>query len=225
MRIVDVIQGSEEWDDLRRGVPTASNFGKIITPAKGQLSTSWPVHAAELIAAEVGASVPPPPSFWMQHGTEQEPYAVAAYEKITGRTTTIAGFVWPDDHERYGCSPDRLVGEDGLLEVKCPAPETLIGYHAEGIFPVAYKPQVMGQLWITERDWCDFFAYHPLLKPFLIRVKRDDEYIAKLAVALEEFCDNLQAMRERLADIGNAVDLALTDDCQPMVYETTEVML
>lgn len=223
MRIETVIQGSEDWENLRRGIPTASNFSRIITPAKGQLSTAWKSYAAELIGQELGVIVQPPPSFWMEWGTENEPYAVAAYEQITGVKTAQIGFAWPDDHTRYGCSPDRLVGENGLLEVKCPKPETLIEYHVGGELPSEYRPQVQGQLLITGRDWCDFLAYHPQLKPFLIRVERDEKYIANLAVALDEFCDNLDAMRSALAGIDQAVDVAITSDYQPISYEASDV--
>lgn len=223
MRIVNVIQGSEAWEKLRCGLPTASRFDSIVTPAKCKLSSSWKSYAAELIAQEMGLIVQPPPSFWMDHGMEMEPKAIAAYEKITGVQTQVIGFAFPDDHGRYGCSPDRLVGEDGLLEVKCPKPETLIQYHANGEFPAEYKPQVQGQLFITGRSWCDFMAYHPDMKPFLVRVESDLEYQAKLAIALEEFCDLLDELRSRLSDIDQAVEVQLNDDYQPIIYEPSEV--
>jgi hypothetical protein len=225
VRIVDVIQGSEQWEKLRCGIPTASNFGKIVTPVKGQLAASSKAYAVELLANEMGVVVPPPPSFWMEWGIENEPYAVAAYEKITGRKTSAVGFVWPDDHARYGCSPDRLVEGNGLLEVKCPKPETLIEYHVNGGLPPEYKPQVQGQLLVTDREWCDFFAYHPKLKPFLFRVERDEAYITALENALEQFCDNLDELREKLQGLGEAVDVALTDDYQPVNYQTSEIRL
>jgi len=228
VRIVSVIQGSEEWDEIRRGVPTASNFGRIITPVKGQLSASWKTYAIELIAQELRTIVQPPPTFWMEHGTEHEPYAIAAYEQINKVKTQTVGFAWPDEHTHYGCSPDRLVGDDGLLEAKCPKPETVIGYHAGGIFPNEYKPQVMGQLLITGRMWCDFVAYHPELRPFIIRVERDEEYIANMAVALDDFCERLEAMKDELLtiyQINEPVIVQLNDDYQPKVYETSEIEL
>lgn len=225
MRVVPCIQNSEEWDELRRGVPTTSCFDKIITPAKAELSTTWPKYAAELIAQSLKASTPPPPSFWMQHGTEHQPYAIKAYEKVTGRMVEQVGFVWPDEHERYGCSPDGLVGDNGLIEVKCPMPETLIGYHIGGVLPMEYKPQVMGQLLITGREWCDFVGYHPKLAPFILRVERDVKYIAKLWLSLEEFCEKLAEMRAKLAGVDESVDVQLTDDYQPITYQSTEAAL
>lgn len=225
MRIADVEQGGEAWEKLRRGVPTASNFGRIITPAKGDLSTSWPLYAAELIAQELGILVQPPPSFWMERGIETEPYAIKAYETVTGRKVEKAGFVWPDAHEKFGCSPDGLVGDDGLIEAKCPKPETLIGYHLNGELPNEYKPQVMGQLLITGRYWCDFVGYHPELKPFILRVERDDKYIANLWMALDEFCEKLAEVRAKLQGVGQAVDVQLTDDYKPISYQASEMQV
>jgi hypothetical protein len=183
MRIYDVLQGSEEWEALRHR-PTASNFDKIITPARGQLSAQMSRYACEIVAKRLGVYVESPPSFWMEWGTEHEPVAVDEYEKQTGRKTRQVGFAIPDWTEEYGGSPDRLVDPDGLLEVKCPAPETLIGYHAAGVLPSDYVPQVQGLLWITGRQWCDFYAWHPQLTPFLIRVEPDTDYHAKLREGL-----------------------------------------
>lgn len=210
MRVVDVIQGSEQWEQIRKGVPTASNFDRIITPAKGQLSAEYKAYAAELLAETMCDVVPMLPTQWMEWGSENEPYAVEAYETLTGLHTVMAGFVWPDDHERYGCSPDRLVGDDGLLEIKCPKPGLVVQFHADGEFPKAYKPQVQGQLLITGRAWCDFVAYHPQLKPFMLRVGRDEKYIEKLRIALDVFCGYLDELKNTLVDLNQFVPVRTT---------------
>ena len=183
MRIYDVIQGSEQWESLRAR-PTASQFGRIVTPARGQVSTQIGKYACEIVAKRLGVYVEPPPTFWMDWGIEHEPCAVDDYEKQTGLKTRTVGFVVPDWTDEYGGSPDRLVDPDGLLETKCPAPETLISYHAGGELPSDYIPQVQGLLFITGRAWCDFYAWHPQLTPFLIRVEPDPEYHEKLKVGL-----------------------------------------
>lgn len=218
MRVVNVLQGSEAWEKLRCGIPTTSSFDRIITPVKGDLSDAWRGYAVELLGEELGVIVPAPPTYWQQHGMDTEPYAVAAYEKIKGVQTQVVGFVWPDDHARYGSSPDRLVGDDGLLEVKCPQPEKVIEYHAYGVLPKAYKPQVQGQLLVTGRKWCDFVAYHPDLAPLIIRVERDEPYIEKMSEALDEFCEKLDELREKLQGIDRVVDVQLNDDYQPITY-------
>lgn len=222
---MDVEQGSEAWEQLRAGVPTASNFHRIVTPARAQLASSWKSYAAELIAGEIGILSPAPPSFWMQHGTENEPYAVAVYEKITGANLRKAGFVWPDTHKKYGCSPDRIVNDEGLLEIKCPKPETLLEYHINQSLPNEYKPQVQGQLMITGLPWCDFMGYHPDLAPFILRVERDDEYIASLYESLEAFCENLEKMRDRLVGVDKPVDVQILQDYAPIEYTSVEIDL
>ena len=183
MRIIDCKQQSEEWDRLRCR-PTASEFGKFCTPAKGDYSSQAPAYAAKIVAKRLGVYTEPPPTFWMDWGNEHEPNAKHAYTLLTGRILRSVGFVLPDNTDAYGGSPDALVDPDGVLETKCPAPETLISYHAAGVLPLQYKPQVQGLLLITGRLWCDFFAFHPELTPFLLRVPADEEYQAKIATNL-----------------------------------------
>jgi len=192
MRIIDVAQRSEEWDKLRAR-PTASNFYKFITPAKGDYSKQATAYACEVIAKRLGVFTEPPPSFWMEWGVENEPHARAAYEaRDLGGKVEQVGFIMPDDTDAYGGSPDGLVGDDGMIEIKCPKPETLISYHATGMLPDQYKPQVQGLLMIAGRDWCDFFAWHPELAPFLIRVHADFGYQAKIAANLLKLLEEIE---------------------------------
>jgi hypothetical protein len=185
-RIVDCIQGSEEWDRLRAR-PTASNFYRIISPAKGEYSrASASEYASEIVAKRLSVFTEPPPSFWMEWGTENEPSALASYEADNGVAVRKVGFVMPEFTDAYGGSPDGLVGDDGLLEIKCPKPETLIQYHAAGVLPDKYKPQVQGLMMITGLPWCDFYAWHPELAAFQVRVEADYDYHKKIAVALEK---------------------------------------
>lgn len=197
MRIYDVLQGSEEWDALRMR-PTASNFDRIVTPVTGAISKSIGKYACEIVAKKLGVYVEPPPSFWMEWGTENEPFAVEDYERRTGLTTRTVGFVVPDWTDTFGGSPDRLVDPDGGLEVKCPAPETLIGYHAAGVFPRDYYPQVQGYLWITGRKWWDFYAWHPELDAFLIRTEPDTDYHAKLRAGVQECLLEIERIEKRI---------------------------
>lgn len=183
MRIIDCIQGSEEWHSWRAR-PTASEFGSFVTPARGDYSTQATAYAAKIVAKRLGVYVEPPPSFWMEWGMEHEPNAKAAYTTATGNEITDVGFVLPDGTDAYGGSPDGLVGADGLIECKCPAPETLIRYHADGELPAQYKPQVQGLLLITGRAWCDFFVFHPQLTPWMVRVEADVDYQSKIAEGL-----------------------------------------
>lgn len=207
MRIIHVLQRSEDWDRWRNR-PTASEFSKFVTPVKGDYSSQATEYAAKIVAKRLGVYTEPPPSFWMEWGTEHEPNAKHAYTLETGREIQDVGFVLPDNTDAYGCSPDGLVGDDGMIEIKCPKPETLIAYHADGSFPLPFKPQVQGQLLITGRQWCDFYAFHPELTPLLLRVEPDEEYQAKIAGGLllllreiERIESMVQTMRHELVSI------------------------
>lgn len=183
MRIINCLQQSEEWYSWRNR-PTASEFDKFITPAKGQYSSQATGYAAKIVAKRLGVYTEPPPNYWMEWGMTHEPNAKLAYEKETGRKIQNVGFILPDNTDAFGGSPDGLVGDDGLIEIKCPAPETLISYHAAGELPDQYKPQIQGLLLISGRAWCDFYVFHPELTPFLFRVVPDEKYQTKIAECL-----------------------------------------
>lgn len=219
MRVIDCRQQTEEWDRWRNR-PTMSELGKVVSPVNGDYSTQATAYAAKIVAKQLGVYTEPPPTFWMEWGTEHEPNAKAAYTLQTGREITDVGFVLPDGTDAYGGSPDGLVSEDGFVEIKCPAPETLISYHAAGVFPSKYKPQVQGLLLITGRAWCDFFVFHPELTPFLLRVEPDIEYQAKIAKGLltllqqiKSIKSKVQTMRHPLISLGTSKDnVRFSDD-------------
>ena len=217
MRIVCLQQQTEEWDRWRNR-PTASEFSSFITPARGDYSKQAGAYAAMILAKRLGVYVEPPPTFWMEWGTEMEPNAKAAYTRLTGREITNVGFCLPDGTDAYGCSPDGLVVEDemvddGLIEVKCPAPETLIAYHAAGVLPVQYRPQIQGQLLITGRAWCDFFVFHPELTPFLLRVDEDIEYQTKIAKHLLTLLETIDSIESKVRRMHHpVVALSATQD-------------
>ena len=191
MRIIDCQQRSEEWDNWRHR-PTASGFHEFITPARGDYSKQAGAYAAKIVAKRLRVYQEPPPSFWMDWGTDMEPNAKYAYTHQTGREVQDVGFILPDGTDAYGGSPDGLVGDDGLIEIKCPKPETLINYHAAGVLPAQYKPQVQGLLLISGRPWCDFFVYHPELTPFLLRVEADEAYQVKIATHLLTLLEEIE---------------------------------
>lgn len=179
MRIDQNEQGSPEWLAARLGIPSASMFAKIVT-TKGAWSTSADSYINQLVAERLtGEREEVFQSHHMIRGTELEPDARDLYSLMTDSEVTEVGFCLHDTLAA-GCSPDGLIGEDGGLEIKCPAPSTHVEYLRGGVLPSKYKQQVMGCLWITGREWWDFVSYHPTMKPLIVRVERDEEYIAAL---------------------------------------------
>lgn len=185
------LQRSEEWEALRFGRATASQFSRILTPAKLQLSESARQYAIELALQRkhVDAGPPQMPSYWMDHGTESEPYAIEEFERSTGMTVQKVGFITPADGSMYGCSPDGLVGEDAVIEVKCPMPSTMVAYMAANELPSEYRLQVQGELWITGRKWCHFYVWHPEIEPLHLVVGRDAAVHKALDVAMPVFLE------------------------------------
>jgi len=207
MIVIDVDQNTDAWTAARLGHPTASAFGRILTPT-GRASTQATAYRHELIAEwltgrpggyEEGAGWQGNAHTERGHALEDE--ARAWYELETDAEVTQVGHVLTDDR-LAGCSPDGLVGADGLVEIKCPKPGTHIGYLLSGDLPTKYIPQIQGQLYICEREWCDFVSYAPLLPPIRIRVYRDEPYIAALTQALAAFSRDLYADRAALQARG-----------------------
>lgn len=191
-------QGTPEWFAVRCGVPTASNFAKIIT-ATGKPSTSAQGYMDQLLADYLAGEATDgvEANYWMERGSELEAQAREAYSIITGAEVEQVGFVTEGDG-RWGCSPDGLIADNGGIEIKCPKASTVVSYYRANKCPADYWPQVQGALWVTGRQWWDFFAYHPSLKPFTVRVERDEEYIGKLDEAVRQFVETMAKQREAL---------------------------
>jgi len=201
VKIHDLRQGSAEWAAVRAGIPTASNFDKLLTPG-GKRSEQATGYMRHLIAERMmGVPINAPKTSWMERGSEMESEACCYYEFERDVAVEKVGFI-ANDAGTYGCSPDALVGEDGMVEFKCPSPGVHVGYMLDKGPDKAYRVQLQGQLLVAERDWVDICSYHPLLPAVIIRVERDEEYIALLAEAIEEFVARLETECARLVDEG-----------------------
>jgi len=198
MKILDAEQNSEQWLIDRLATPSASSFGKILT-ATGKQSTQANGYMDQLLAEWLAGK--PVDAFegnqWTEQGHEREQEARDQYGFITGNEVTEVGFCLTDDG-RYGMSPDGLVNDNGLVEIKSPKASTLVGYHLGGKLPNTYKPQVMGQLLVSDREFCDFFVYHPDIEPFFLHVERDEQYIIELTKAMDKFVEQMLEKREKL---------------------------
>ena len=203
MKIHDVQQGTEAWLRARAGIPTASQFDKIITPKTRKLSSQADKYAMQLLAERIlGRPLEDTKSFyWAERGKQLEDEARLWYEGTRNVDTQPIGFV-TNDAGTIGASPDRLVGDDGLLEIKCPAPHTHMGYLLGDPVSQDYHLQVTGQLWISERSWCDVCSYHPELPTAVIRVERNEKDIAMLAELIGEFALQVERLRAQYRERG-----------------------
>lgn len=206
MRIIECQQKDETWWKYRRGMPTASEFSRIITPVRGQPSEQATALIDELIAQKFSRYWPPSDAELfmtqaMQHGVRHEDDARNWYEMTRNVDVRQVGFCI-SDCGRYGASPDGLVGDDGAIEIKCPTETTQVRYLREGVLPSEYKCQCHGVLLVTKRNWVDFISWsdNDNIPTFVIRVE-PDEFTLKLKDCLESeggFLDKYTSALEKI---------------------------
>jgi|26BtaG_2_1085354.scaffolds.fasta_scaffold11698_3 putative phage-type endonuclease len=198
MIISETPQGTPEWLTERAGIPTSSSFDMIVTSA-GKPSKQRQKYLYTLAAERItGVKTEHYQSVAMQNGIALEDEARSMYEFITGNEVKQVGACFPDEKRRCASSPDGLIGKDGAIEIKCPSAHTHIEYLLKGKLPVTYFAQVQGQMFVTARKYVHFFSYYPGLKPLLIKVEQDKDFIMALAIELEIFCKELDEVTERL---------------------------
>ncbi len=198
----DVKQYSATWDQLRCGLPTASQFHRIITP-KGLPSKSAEMYMFELIGEKItGEPTASGGSYWTDRGSGLEQDAVTYFEFLQEVETEPVGFI-TDDLCRYGASPDRLVGDNALLEIKIGKPATHIGLLLKsGAAYEEHRIQTQGQLLVAEREFNWLLAYNPGLPPALYRAEREEGFLKLLKTALERFSEVLEANYQLLVERG-----------------------
>lgn len=234
MEIIACEQGSPEWFDARKGIPTASEFSTVMAEGREGLLPAAIMDAmvksgcsAEQLAAAVkaararGASpsqarlkylrtlageiirgTPEDEGFTnahMERGKLMEAEARDLYAFARGVDPVEVGFV---RRGNAGASPDSLIGDVGGLEIKTALAHIQIERLQKNELPTEHKAQVQGNLWITERAWWDFVSYSPGLPPLIVRVERDEAYIAKIAAAVKKFNEDLAEVVERIRQYG-----------------------
>ncbi len=191
-------QRSDEWFAARLGKVTASRVHDLLAQTKTGYSTSRKNYMMELMVERLtGTRQEGYTNAAMQHGIDNEPIARAEYEKTINGLVHEVGFVEHPDIKMFGCSPDGLVGNDGLLEIKCPN----TAQHVETIlhgFPPRYRAQVQSQLACTNRMWCDFVSYDPRMPEPMrlvrLRMYRINEYIETMESEVKDFLMELDDM-------------------------------
>ena len=203
-------QGSEEWLTARRGKITGSRFKDARDKLKGgQPSKACLGYAMDIARERIGGSAPPKfQNAAMRTGTEQEPFARAMYEARTGHMVEEAGFYLSDDAV-FGLSPDGLIDDDGVLEIKTMvSSETLFTAVADGDVS-AYMDQCLGYLWLLGRQWVDLVLWAPDLDLMVIhRINRDEDAIEKLE-------SDLMAFARMVAQYENTLRAAIRSTNEP----------
>lgn len=203
LEVFDCEQGSPEWFACRLGIPTASKFATVL--AKGKTAGTASVGrreylyklAGETITGQLAESYS---NGYMERGKAMEPEARAAYAFLSGNDPLPIGFA---RRGRAGASPDSLIGLGGVLEIKTKAPHLMIEAMFRDDAPPKHIAQIQGQLWITERDWCDLAIYYPGMPLVIHRIGRDEDFIGRIAAAVKAFNEELDEIIARVRAYGD----------------------
>lgn len=192
---INVQQNTPEWDALRLGKATSSNFDKIMAN-EGKAFGNPAIEYAQKIALEVVMGVKDESdefrSGYMDMGTQYEPVARERYEMETFTDVINGGF---NDWGTWGDSPDGNINPDGCLEIKCVIPKTHWNRLKKGGYDLSYKWQICGHIWLGEKEWCDFVSFCPWMPEnkqlYINRVYRDEDMIKRLESRLTDFNDKV----------------------------------
>lgn len=210
----EIEQGTPEWRSLRIGVPSASNFATIMASGKDGGDSATRRKLLYKMAGEIITDEPLEDfkSSEMIRGNEMEPELRDWYSRTRFADVAQVGFVRRTIHNplglsfAVGCSPDALLGKDGVLEIKTMRPDLLIELMERGAggFPPTHRAQCQGALWVTGRAWCDLIIGYRGMPKLAFRVERDESYIAGLAAAVEVFDYELRALVAKVRKMGTA---------------------
>lgn len=196
MIIHDVVQGTWDWMQLRLGIPTASQFDRLITPKTLKPSSAQAIYRADLLAEWLlGHPLEWGSNGWVERGAWLEEEALTFYEMNQNVDVRKVGFISSDDG-LCGGSPDGLVGEDGGVEIKVPSASMHMRY-VLGLEP-DYVGQCQGYMHLTGRKWWDLLSYSPTLPPVIYRVERNEAYQTALAPILRDFSRLVEQDKHRL---------------------------
>jgi putative phage-type endonuclease len=200
---VAIEQGSKEWHLSRLGKVTASRIADVLSKGKSGESASRKNYRTELVVQRLTGV--PGESFTnaaMEWGTTTEPLARIAYEAKMGIFVNQVAFIDHPSISNFGCSPDGLIADDGLLEIKCGNTTTHIDWLLSEKAPSRYIPQMQCQMACTGRKWVDFCSFDPRidsdLQLFIVRVERDEEYIENMEKEVKIFLQEVDDLYNQL---------------------------
>lgn len=196
-QILNCEQGTTEWFMARAGIPTASQFGTVLASGRGGGESKTRAKYMRQLAGEIITGKPMEgfSNAHMERGHVMEPEARELYSFATDTTPEQVGFI---RNGQKGCSPDSLIGTNGMLEIKTKLPDLLIECLERDDFPPEHRAQCQGALWVAEREWIDIVVYWPAMPVFIKRAYRDETYIATMAEAVAKFNDELAELVERI---------------------------
>jgi hypothetical protein len=200
----DIAQGSLEWMTARAGIPTASEFHNLVTPAFAIRTGETPRSYLKMKLAERWLSSPLGDyrNWDMEIGAMLEGKAKPFFSMLTNLEVTNVGLCLTDDG-RVGCSPDGLIGDHAGIEIKCPAQHTHVGYLLEGkVVPDQYLAQVHGSMYVTGRAEWYFMSFSQRFPQLVVHVQRDEKIIAAIDDALTLFLDRLDRGYEHLCELN-----------------------
>jgi putative phage-type endonuclease len=202
---IHVEQGTEEWKRARLGYVSASNLDAVMAKGKAGEAITRKNYKTRLVAErltnEIGDSYS---NAAMEWGVVNEEKAAMAYEVSKDTFLDKTGFWKHPTIPWFGCSPDRLVDNDGLVEIKCPNSTTHIDYWLAKQVPSVYQYQVQGQICVMERDWCDFVSFDPRMpeknRLLIVRAYRDDELIKQMEAEVKKFLNEIEQLIIKLEE-------------------------
>ena len=198
MILVDLEQNSPEWFAEKLGKPSASNASKIITNS-GEISKQREGYLYELAGERItGRREEGYQNAFMQTGNERQDESRNLYELMHECEVQKVGVIYKDEKRRFLCSPDGIIGKSHGLEMKNVIAKTQVKYLLDGKLPSDYFAQVQMSLYVSGFDRWDFFTYVPGMKPFILKVGRDEKYIRALSIELEVFCQQLDEITEKI---------------------------
>lgn len=201
-------QRTPEWHQVRLGKLTASRIADATARTKTGWGASRANYMAELLIERLtGQPAARPTNAAMEWGAQMEPEAITVFEFERNVSVEPVAFIEHPRIRMSGASPDGLIGDDGMLEIKCPNSATHIDTWLSTTVDEKYLKQMQWQLACTSRAWCDFMSYDPRmpleLRSKIIRIPRDDKMIAKLENEATEFLAELDAKHKALLDAAH----------------------
>lgn len=198
MKIYNFEQRTEDWYNIRKGKMTASNADTIIANGKGLETYIYNLMAEYYSSAEKENYI----NADMQRGIDLEPEARLEFEFYTDLDVQEVGFI--EYNEFIGVSPDGLIGDDGLIEIKCPNDSIYFKLLLSDNIKPEYIAQMQMQLYVTDRQYCYFVSYNPNFEKslYIKKINRDEEMIDKLKKGLERGTELIKEIKENFRKVG-----------------------